>query len=311
MKLVRWAVVLSCLSTVALAQEPRPSVAPFTLDLKRAPSGFSKKDREDLQRVFPLLLRAAGALVPDAARMTSSIAELKRQDCDREDQCLTQLAKLAGTLYAVHVSLDYTLEKHVVVVGRVVRDDGQVSRAQQTVDIVKEGAFRDVARDGVNQLLAKLDIGRLPSVREVEVKKDPEPVVVKKDPEPVRLDPVLPPPPPPVVDVGAGQRDAGKLLIIGGAVVAGVGGVLSVVGAGVAGGQVTGQAPNKVIKSGGVGTFTTGQTLTTAGLVTVGVGAIGAAVGGVVLALAPAAPVSSVSVVPVNGGGVVQFGGSF
>jgi len=310
-KLVRWSLVLGCIAGVAAAQEPRPTVAPFPLELRRVPSGFSKKEREDLQKIFPILLRAAGAAVPDAARLSSATSELKRQDCEREDACLAQLAKLAGSLYAVYVGVDYTLEKHVVVTGRVVRDDGVVSRSLQTIDIVKEGAFRDVARDGVNQLLAKLDVMRLPSVREVAVvKKDPEPVI-KKDPEPIVTkkdpEPLVPPPLPPV-DTGAGQRTTGMVLLIGGGAVALAGGVIAGVGGGMAGGI---ERDGMVTNAAGAVTAASARTLTGVGFVTLGVGAAVGVVGGVLLGLAPSAPVSSVSVVPVNGGGVVQFGGQF
>ncbi len=308
MKLVRWSLVLGCIAGVAAAQEQRPTVAPFSLELRRVPSGFSKKEREDLQKIFPILLRAAGAAVPDAARLSSATAELKRQDCDREDACLAQLAKLSGSLYAVYVGVDYTLEKHVVVTGRVVRDDGVVSRPLQSIDIVKEGAFRDVARDGVNQLLAKLDVVGLPSVREVKkdpepvIKKDPDPILTKKDPEP------LPPPPLPPVDTGAGQRTAGLVLLVGGGAVALAGGVI----AGVGGGQAAGiPRDGMVTTAAGAATAASARTLTGVGFVTLGVGAAVGVVGGVLLGLAPSAPVSSVSLVPVNGGGVVQFGGQF
>jgi hypothetical protein len=307
-KLVRWSLVLGCITGVAAAQEQRPTVAPFSLELRRVPSGFSKKEREDLQKIFPILLRAAGAAVPDAARLSSATAELKRQDCDREDACLAQLAKLSGSLYAVYVGVDYTLEKHVVVTGRVVRDDGVVSRPLQSIDIVKEGAFRDVARDGVNQLLAKLDVVGLPSVREVKkdpepvIKKDPEPILTKKDPEPM-----LPPPLPPV-DTGAGQRTAGLVLLVGGGAVALAGGII----AGVGGGQAAGiPRDGMVTTAAGAATAASARTLTGVGFVTLGVGAAVGVVGGVLLGLAPSAPVSSVSLVPVNGGGVVQFGGQF
>jgi hypothetical protein len=310
-KLVRWSLVLGCIAGVAAAQEPRPTVAPFPLELRRVPSGFSKKEREDLQKIFPILLRAAGAAVPDAARLSAATNELKRQDCDREDACLAQLAKLSGSLYAVYVGVDYTLEKHVVVTGRVVRDDGVVSRALQTVDIVKEGAFRDVARDGVNQLLSKLDVMRLPSVREVAVvKKDPEPVI-KKDPDPIVTkkdpDPLVPPPLPPV-DTGAGQRTAGMALLIGGGAVALAGGVIAGVGGGMAGGI---ERDGNVTTSAGAKTAAEARTLTGVGFAVLGVGAAAGVLGGLLFAMAPSAPVSSVSVVPVNGGGVVQFGGQF
>ena len=84
------------------------------LEDKRTASGFSAEDKESMQREYTRLLRLAGAMVPDFARYDLALRELKRTDCEREDECLVQLAKRAEALYAVCVSLDYTLEGAVV-----------------------------------------------------------------------------------------------------------------------------------------------------------------------------------------------------
>ena len=55
----------------------------------------------------------------------------------------------------------------------------------------------------------------------------------------------------------------------------------------------------------------TARTLTTVGFVGVGVGALTAVVGAIVWGTAAPAPVTNVSLVPLSGGGVVQFGGQF
>ncbi|MFO0599267.1 MAG: hypothetical protein U0228_28430 [Myxococcaceae bacterium] len=301
-------------SSVAFAQDPLPSVAPAPLEFKRTPSGFPKKDREELLKIFPMLLRASDAMVPDGAKLTSALADLKRQDCEREDECLKQLARLAGTLYAIYVNVDYTLDKHVVVTGRVVRDDGVMMGGLQTVDIVKEAAFKDVARDGINQLLGKLAISKLPPFRPVAVvvadpnKKDPDPTLdpnKKKDP-----DPILPPPPPPPVD--RSQADLGLGLVVAGGGVVVVSAVLASVGCGLGCGVATdlGSVPQSKL-----GDFNTARTLAPIGLVGLGVGAATAVVGAVLLATAPkpagTVELKSVGVAPVAGGVAFSVGGAF
>ena len=190
-------VVVLLVSLGAFAQEPLPLVAPFTLDVKRTPSGFSKKEKEELQKLFPMLVRGSDAAVPESAKLSSALTELKRQDCEREDECLTQLAKLAGALYGLYVSVDYNTDKHVIAVGRIVRDDGVSMGPAQTVDILKaNGAFRDIARDALNQVLAKLAVGKLSPFRPVATVVPDHPTIVKEPvKDPVRLD--VPPPPPP------------------------------------------------------------------------------------------------------------------
>lgn len=300
----RWLAAFAvCVSTVSLAQAPKPSLMPFPLEFKRTPSGFSKEDKEGMQREYTRLLRLSGALVPDFARYDLALKELKRQDCEREDECLVQLAKKAESLYALYTSVDYTLEGAVVVTGRVVRDDGKVASPTETVKLAKgRDSFADIAKNAMTQLFVQLKIGQLPATRPIEVVKEP----VK---EPVK-DPIKDPPPPlpPLVveDAGAGQRNAGKGLVYGGAGALVVGGVLAGVGAGIGYGQnLDGQnVPEQQLN-----TVVTARTLTTVGFVAMGVGAVSAAIGAILWGTA--APPPSVAVVPVNGGGVVQFGGEF
>lgn len=127
----RWLWCVLALSGAAFAQAPRPVVMPFPLELKRVPQGFSKEDAEGLQRDLTRLLRKTGAGVPEFAKYDLALKELKRQDCEREDECLVQLAKRAEALcalyglYGLYASLDLTLEGAVVASGRVVRDDGR------------------------------------------------------------------------------------------------------------------------------------------------------------------------------------------
>ncbi|MDP1826382.1 MAG: hypothetical protein Q8L48_24150 [Archangium sp.] len=292
-------------SAVAFAQAPKATVMPFPLELKRTPSGFSKEDKEAMQREYTRVLRLAGAVVPDFARYDLALKELKRQDCEREDECLVQLAKKAESLYALYTSIDYTLEGAVLVSGRVVRDDGKVASPTETVKLAKgRDSFKDIAKNALVQLFAQLKIGELPATRPVEaVKVEPvkDPLLLKDPPPPL--------PPLVVEDKGAGQRSAGKGLVYAGAGVAVLGGVLAGVGAGIAYSVQldvdtarTREDANKLAM---------GQTLATVGFVGLGVGAATAAVGAILWGTAAPAPVSSVSVVPTAGGGMVQFGGRF
>lgn len=313
----KWVLCVGLVSSLAFAQAPQPSLTPFPLELKRKPSGFSKDDGDELQKQFVRLVRKSGALVPDTASLELAIKELKRQDCEREDECLKQLALQAQTLYALYASVDYSLEGAVVATGRVVRDDGKIASALQTVSIPKgKDAFKDVAKVALVRLLEQLGLATLPPFRPVEAGTPPDgPKVdplVKKDPDVKLPDP--PPPPPPVV-TPAGPS-AGKIARW---TLAGVGAVAAVVGV------VVLAVANPQLDSSGVIVPQAGQTPTeavaaykaaksqqTIGGVVAGVGGA-VAVGGLVLALMSGGdePAKTVSVVPVAGGAVVSVGGSF
>ena len=217
-----------CAPAVAFAQALNPSVMPFPLEFKRTPPGFSNENKEAMQREYTRLLRLSGAMVPDFARYDLALKELQRQDCEREDECLVKLAKKAGSLYALYASLDYTLEGAVLVSGRVLRDDGKVARQTETVKLAKgRDVFKDIAKNALTQLFTQLKISELPVTRPIE-KAEPvkDPLFVK---DPLK-DPPPPLPPLLVEDTGAGQRSAGKGIVIAGGAVAVVGGVLAGVG---------------------------------------------------------------------------------
>ncbi|MGV3620191.1 MAG: hypothetical protein ACO1OB_05220 [Archangium sp.] len=289
-------------ATGAWAQSP--VVMPFPVEFKRVPSGFGKEDKEALQREASRLLRQAGAITPDFAKSDLALRELKRTDCEREDACLAQLATLSGALYGLYTSIDYTLEGAVVASGRVVRDDGKTVAPTQTVKLAKgKDPFKDIARNALVALYGQLKLSELPAVRPVEAQKQVEPpkVVVSDPPPPL-------PPPTPLVDVGEGQRSAGKGLLVAGLGVGVVGGVLAGVGAGIGGG-VERTADGEIV-SGQEGNASLGRTLCTVGFIGAGVGAVTAIVGAIVWGTAAPAPVQA-SVSPVAGGAVVQLGGTF
>ena len=241
-----------------------------------------------------------------------ALKELKRQDCEREDECLVQLAKKAESLYALYASVDYTVEGAVVVSGRVVRDDGKVVSPTETVKLAKgKDPFKDIAKNGLVQLFAQLKVGTLQAERQVEVAKVDAPKIepVKDPVKPVK-DP--PPPPPPLVieDTGAGQRNAGKAMTYIGLGVVVVGAGVAAIGAGI--GASAPKSPDGTLAQTpeAAQTLATGQTLTGVGFGVLGAGALTAAIGAVLWGTA-APPPAQVTVVPTAGGGVVQFGGTF
>lgn len=298
-------VVVLLVSLGAFAQEPLPLVAPFTLDVKRTPSGFSKKEKEELQKLFPMLVRGSDAAVPESAKLSSALLELKRQDCEREDECLTQLAKLAGALYGLYVSVDYNTDKHVIAVGRVVRDDGVSMGPAQTVDILKaNGAFKDIARDALNQVLTKLAVGKLSPFRPAATVVPDRPIVKEPVKDPVRLD--VPPPPPPQFEK---HTSLGRI----------VGWVGVGVGAAVGAGGVVAFATAPVVRKDGDGNILPADRLKLApaqsqqalgvGLMVGGFGV--AAAGAVLVAISKDSETVKTTLVPLPGGGVVLVGGAF
>lgn len=284
---------------------------PFPLELKRTPSGVSKDDKEGLQREYGRLLRLAGAQVPDFARYDLALKELKRQDCEREDECLVQLAKKAEALYGLYASVDYTLEGAVVATGRIVRDDGKVASPTATVKLAKgKDPFKDIAKNALTQLFSQLKVNELSAVRPVEAKVEPVKVV-----EPTKVEPVLvkdpPPPLPPLVveDSGAGQRSVGKTLVYVGGGVAVAGAIVAGVGAAVGYGAPRTSDGSVARDPAAEASLGTARTLTTVGFIGLGVGALTGVVGAVLWGTA--APAPQVAVTPVTGGAVVQLGGTF
>ena len=280
----------------AFAQAPRPSVMPFPLEFKRVPPGFSRESMAGMQREYGRLLRLAGAMIPDFSRHDLALKELRRTDCDREDECLTQLARKAEALYAIYASVDYTIEGAVVVSGRIIRDDGKIVSPTETTKLAKgRDAFEDIAKNALVQLFAQLKIAELPATRPLEPQKI----------EPVKIGP----PPLVIEDRGAEQRTLGKGILITGAGVVVVGGALAAIGCGTACGTTPTQ--NGSIPVGQAEAVRTGKTLTMIGWVGLGVGAVVAGVGAILWGTAPTAPGPQVTVAPVAGGGVVQIGGEF
>lgn len=271
---------------------------PFPLELKRTPQALAKEERDSLQREYTRLLRLAGAQVPDFARFDLARKELKRQDCEREDECLAQLAKQAQSLYALYASLDYTLEGAVWASGRVVRDDGRVVRPTQVVK-VKEGEFEGDAMKALAQLFEQLEVGQLPAERPVE-------------PKVAEAAPALTAPPPEVrrsVDPAEGQRAVGRGVFIAGVAVAAAGGALLTTGQVIGAGLDPDGAGNLPVEQ--LSSFQTARTLSTAGVIGAATGGAVAVVGAFIWGLTPSAPAVRVSAAAGPSGATVFVQGEF
>lgn len=305
--MVRLLSAVLLVSAGAAWAQAKPSVMLFPLEFKRVPAAMPKADRDGLVSDAERLLRVAGAQLPDLAKGEAALADLKRQDCEREDACLQQLAQKAETLYALYVNVDFKLEGQVVVTGRVVRDDGKLVSPLTTVTLPK-GAnekHRDIAKNALTGLYDLLKVKDLPAVREVA-----QPVAVL--PPPVVTE--LPPPPPPPAEVKvapSGPSPLAKGLVYAGAGVAVAGIATLIAGVGFGGSAGKTEVGNDLYATDAqaAANLATGRTLTTVGFVGLGLGAAAAAVGAVLWATTPGAP--QVTFMPTAQGGALVVGGSF
>lgn len=280
---------------VASAQNALPELAPFPLEIIRSSPDFTKQDGEALQKLFPMMLRAAEVAVPGSARLNTALVDLRRQDCDRDDACLAQLGRLAASLYAIYVQVDLDLDGMVVASGRVVRDDGKSVRGPKTVKEPRGARpFKEAAQVVLKQLLTELEVAGLSAIR-------PSEPVAPVTPPPA---PVVQPPPltittttRPLTALGVGGVAVGGAgLLLGGILFATAGTVRTEVSQGVT--RVFNEDANKVQ---GV------QSSQTAGVVLLAVGGGLVAAGVGVLVLGPKTTLTTL--VPVNGGAVVMMSG--
>jgi hypothetical protein len=187
------AIVVVLSSALCLAQG-KPTLVDYPLDIKAA---LPQSRAEELQDDFRLLLvRNNGILVPTKSNWKSAVAALKRSDCDVRNECLQQLATTAGTLYALYASLKRNIAAtQVTVTGRVVNQDGAVSRPMITVTVpLKRGAtIVDAGREALQQLLTQLELEKLSPV----LSEPAQPPAVANNPPPANA------PPPPMVLVQA------------------------------------------------------------------------------------------------------------
>lgn len=304
-----WLVSAVMWAGVAGAQGAGPTVTLYPVDVVR-PTNLSKQQLDDVQSLARALLRKSGVVTPDTPTMLQAMTALKRTDCDRDNECLAQLAKRSGSLYGAYVALDQTLEGKLIAWGRVVRDDGKLVGELAKGDVSSpRGTQQFVA--AAEQVLEKayraLALSALPVAKAVEpVVKPTEPVVVA----PVEPKPTAPVVVPAVVPVA--PKDEGRGLRTVGWVGVGVGAAAAVAGAVV---FATSDVKSVQIDSQGyvardsVNAFVAVRNQQAGGMALM-LGGGGLAVIGVLLvALAPA-PVHA-SLMPLPGGAAVSVGGTF
>jgi hypothetical protein len=157
--------LLVLLSVAAAAEPVRPAVTPFPLHLRRTPTGFSLNDAELLQRAF-LQKLATVAQVADGQALDRAVTALGRDDCDRQDDCLRQLAGKGETLYAIDVAVGLSMTGEVFASGRLVRDDGEVISAPRRVAFqLGQAPFLEAATLALSQLVDELNVVNLPATR--------------------------------------------------------------------------------------------------------------------------------------------------
>lgn len=280
---------------VASAQNALPELAPFPLEIIRASPDFTKQDGEALQKLLPMMLRAADVAVPGSARLNTALVDLRRQDCDRDDACLAQLGKLAASLYALYAQVDLDLSGMVIASGRVVRDDGKSVRGPKTVKEPRGSRpFKEAAQAVLKQLLTELDVAGLSAVR------PSEPVAAA----PLPSAPVIQLPPQtvttttrPLTALGVGAAGVGAVgIVLGTIFFASAGTVRTEVSQGVT--RVFNEDADKVA---GI------QRSQTTGVVLLAVGGALAAAGVGLVFLGPKTTVTTL--VPLNGGAVVLMSG--
>lgn len=301
---MRWVVLSLLISSIALASGASPSFIAAPLDVKRSPSDEVTTSLNRQLRI--LLMKEPGGNTPTPSMWDAAIVDHKRQDCDQNDDCLRQLAVLAGTLYAVYAAVELDLTRtNVTAIGRIVRRDGapvEVSgeRGFQVVMPLEQRAFNVVALAALTELVKQMKLSALPATLPAtvaEVKLQPEVVKVVEPPPVVITPPVVP---------GSGPV-VGKVMLGTGAAIAVAGGVLALVGQLQAGTltPVDGNLPPNQ-----VGAWRTATTLRPVGVTMLGAGAAVAVAGTLIWALSPRAPVAA-ALLPQPDGFALSVAGRF
>lgn len=307
--------VLALASSVALAQAPR--LAPYPIDV--LVRGLGPKQLTEFQATYRQALVAAGTSPVDLFAVQSALRQLKRQDCDVDDQCLRQFAVLTNALYATFVVVKADSRGVTfTATGRVLRDDGKVVISAKTVSVERKDkqSVESAAEAAVVAVLKAMEISKLPASRETALPppvEPPQPVDAGVA-QPAALAPVdagvvwLPPPPPPVEQSPLGT--IGLVAAATGAAAAVTGGILFGIGAGAMRpvnelGQIVpgpGQSAEDALRG-----YRQAQALQPVGVgLLVGGAAVGVA-GAVLAFLAPSSP--KVAVVPMAGGAFVGVSG--
>jgi hypothetical protein len=283
-----------CLAARAWAAGAAPTVVAAPIDVPRAPS---REVVNDLNRYLRAqLMRDPAVVTPTPSLWDAAIAQEKRQDCDVSDDCLQQLAVLAGTVYAVFASVELDLTRtKVTAVGRVVRRDGVLvemgGEHGLRVEIDRQDRpFEAVAKEALGRLIAAMKLGTLvPTVPAADVaqarpKPAPQPVAAPTPPPPAAASP---PPPAVTAESRSGMHTVGTVTLIAGAVLAVTGGVLFGVGQQQAGTltPVSGNLPSSQ-----VGAYHLATTLRPVGAAVAGVGLAAVVTGLLLWLVGPSAP---------------------
>lgn len=228
----RLGLVIGLWSGVCLAQGVSPKVAPFPLKVRQAPQELTGPARLALQAEYVRLLRDAKVQSPTTYDINDALVRTKRQDCDVDDGCLTALAVVTDSLYALYAEVNWDLRETVTASGRVVRSDGVVIVPTRSVSVKfgKKDTFAAAAKQALEKLVVEeLGVIRLPAAKPTEaavVKTSPvDAGTPAPAPAPADAGVTLPPPPPP--PVAEAGPPAGKII---GFVLAGVGGASAVTG---------------------------------------------------------------------------------
>lgn len=298
---MRWAVTFALVATSAWALGGSPSFIAAPLEVKRSPSDEVTVALNKQLRL--ILMKEPGVNTPTPSMWDAAIGDHRRQDCGQNDDCLRQLAILAGTLYAIYAAVELDLTRtNVVVIGRIVRRDGLLvqtlgERGFELVVPLQQRPFNVVALAGLNQLIKQMKLATLPAtlpaVSEVKPVAEPGPPA---QPAPIMTGPPLPPHPGPTV---------GKVLLGTGAGVAVAGGVIALVGQLEAASltPIDGNLPPDQVAA-----WRNATTLRPAGLAIAGAGAAIAAAGALTWLLAPSARLQA-AIIPQPGGLGIAFAG--
>lgn len=300
------------LGQVSWGQDARVPLAPFPLELKSVPKAATEKQKSALARELRRVV-ATVCETPNVLTIEDALRAIKRQDCDRDDECLQQFATASKSLYALYAAVEVSAdEKRVTVLGRVVRDDKMIMGAVERVERTRapKESFEDAAKKAIAELVDRLVVrAKLPAVRPVELK--PQPAVVEPTPPVAVVQPVATVSPPPVVIVQPVAPPPDSSMRTAGYIGLGVGGVAVVGGAiSFASAPVIRKEGDLVVRE-DAGKFQQAQLQQGLGVGLLIGGALVAGTGALLMFLAPQAPVHVSAWVQPGQGGAVTVGGAF
>jgi hypothetical protein len=292
-------------SSVAYGQIAKATLIPYPLEFD--PDPVLQRSEGTLRAAWIDGLRdRSGIIVTGLKEVEIALKASRRQDCRESNDCLAQLAQKAGTLYAIYGHFAHTQAKQLVLVARVVRDDGKLMGAGRVELPRGKDGLADVFRILLTRLLEQLALKDLPTFKEIE-----PPLERHVEAVPPPRETIPPPPMPPAEPArprSSLKTPAFVLLGVGGAGV--VAGVLI---AGLANPQLDSQGiiqPGTLSPNEAVNRYKAAKTQQTVGTVLAVVGGAAAAAGAILL-LIPQENRVTMSAGPVAGGAMIQLGGRF